>query len=64
MDLFKKKELLVEENDSATVQELKKQCNQLIEAYNGLASPFNEQGVELTKQISFLLDKMVVLKQQ
>lgn len=63
MERFKKKQLLLEESDSDTVQALKKECNQLIEAYNLLNTPFHEQGVELTRQISFLLDKIVVLRQ-
>ena len=49
-------------SDSATVQALKRQCNQLIEAYNRLPTPFNEEGAELSRQISFLLDKIVFLK--
>lgn len=63
MERFKKQELFLEENDSDTVQELKRECNQLIKAYNRLTTPFDEEGAELTGQISFLLDKIVILKQ-
>lgn len=62
MERFKKNLLLLEENDSATVQELKRQCNQLIEVYNELATPFNDEGEELIRQISFLFDKIVTLR--
>ena len=60
---FRKELLIIEEGDTVTLQKLKKECNEWIEAYNELENPLNEQGQELTTRISFLLMKITYLKE-
>lgn len=57
------KQLLVFDiNDSLTVQQLKSECNQLIEQYNALDNPLQDRGQELVGQINTYIMKVHQLK--
>jgi hypothetical protein len=57
------KELLVlDSNDSLTVQQLKLACNQLIEQYNLLDNPLQDKGHDLVTQINTYIMKVHQLK--
>ncbi len=55
MNRFAKEKLLIQEGDTITVQELKRECNKLIERYNSLDEPLGEHGQGLTLQINDLM---------
>ncbi len=60
MNRFFKELLIVEEIDTQTVKELKRECNKLITRYNLLDEPLGETGQQLTFQINDLM--MVIHK--
>ncbi len=62
MHQLQKDLLLIDPNDSSTVQELKEACNQMIVVYNQLDNPFEEVGQELLMAIDARVMKIYQLK--
>ena len=59
---FEKEYFLIETKDSLTVQQLKNECNELIDQYNLLSDPLSEQAQQLAFQINSYVMKLHTLK--